>query len=91
MLGFVETSDPKQLRKALIALRQEIMADSYFEGVPSLAKTAVAFHAKDDLPEVRYKVFQLLATLEFKAQFIVARKIEPAFPQQLSGKGGCLL
>ena len=86
MLGFVETSDPKQLRKALLALRQELIADPYFEGVPSLAKTAVAFHAKDDLPEVRYKVFQLLATLEFKAQFIVARKIEPVFRNSFQAK-----
>ena len=86
MLGFVETSDPKLLRRALLSLQQEIVADPYFEGVPSLAKTAIAFHAKDDLPEVRYKVYQLLATLEFKAQFIVARKIEPVFRNSFQAK-----
>ncbi|MCB9122577.1 MAG: DUF3800 domain-containing protein [Caldilineaceae bacterium] len=79
LLGFIETSDPKSLRKALLDLKQEILLDPYFSGVPSLARTAVAFHAKDDLPEIRYKVYQLLATLDFKAQFIVARKIEPVF------------
>jgi len=79
LLGFIETNEPKTLRKALSALQQEIVADPYFEGVPSLAKTSVAFHAKDDLPEIRYKVYQLLATLDFKAQFIIARKIEPVF------------
>ena len=86
LLGFVETNDPKRLRKALLALQQEIVGDPYFEGVPSLAKTAIAFHAKDDLPEVRYKVYQLLATLDFKAQFIVARKIEPVFRNNFQAK-----
>ncbi len=34
----------------------------------------MSFHAKDDCPEVREKVFKLLKSLDFKAQFIVARK-----------------
>lgn len=74
LLGFVETSDPKLLRSSLLALQQEIVNDPYFEGVPSLTKTSVAFHAKDDLPEIRYRVYQLLATLDFKAQLIVFAK-----------------
>lgn len=40
------------------------MSDPYFKGVPSLRedgqKTALAFHAKDDLPEVRKDAFTLL-------------------------------
>ncbi|MFO7631359.1 MAG: DUF3800 domain-containing protein [Caldilinea sp.] len=86
LLGFVETSDPKLLRSSLLALQQEIVNDPYFEGVPSLTKTSVAFHAKDDLPEIRYRVYQLLATLDFKAQFIVARKIEPVFRNSFQAK-----
>ena len=42
------------------------MNDSYFKSVPSMQpanrKTALAFHAKDDLPEVRRDVFRLLCT-----------------------------
>lgn len=86
LLGFVETSDPEPLRSSLLALQHEIVNDPYFEGVPSLTKTSVAFHAKDDLPEIRYRVFQLLATLDFKAQFIVARKIEPVFRNSFQAK-----
>lgn len=33
----------------------------------------------DDLPEIRYRFFKLLATLDFQAQFVVARKIERVF------------
>ncbi|MFZ4661998.1 MAG: DUF3800 domain-containing protein [Caldilineaceae bacterium] len=86
LLGFVETQNPVALRKALLALQQTIVNDPYFEGVPSIAKTRVAFHAKDDLPEIRFQVYKLLATLNFKAQFIVARKIERVFRNSFAAK-----
>jgi hypothetical protein len=79
ILGFVETRSPRPLRQAILSLKQEIVQDSYFQGVPSLTKTAIAFHAKDDLAEIRYRFFQLLTTMDFRAQFIVARKIERVF------------
>lgn len=79
ILGFIETQSPRPLRRAILALQEEIIQDPYFQGVPSLRKTAIAFHAKDDLPEIRYRFFKLLATLDFRAQFIVARKIERVF------------
>ena len=79
ILGFVETANPAKLRQELLSLQEDVVNDPYFQGVPSLKKTAVAFHAKDDLPEIRYRVFQLLASLEFRAQFVVARKIERVF------------
>jgi hypothetical protein len=79
ILGFVETQDPKPLRQAILALQQEVTQDPYFQGVPSIRKTAIAFHAKDDVFEVRYRFFKLLATLNFRAQFIIARKIERVF------------
>ena len=44
-----------------------------------MAKTAEAFHAKDDCPEVREKVFKLISTLDFSAEIYVARKIENIF------------
>jgi len=75
----VETQSPKPLRRAILALQQEVTQDPYFQDVPSIRKTAIAFHAKDDVPEVRYRFFKLLATLDFRAQLIVARKIERVF------------
>lgn len=86
VLGFIETQQPESIRQALQRLQSEVVADPYFEGVPSLAKTAVAFHAKDDLPEIRYRVFKLLAELDFKAQFVVARKIERVFRNSFHAK-----
>jgi hypothetical protein len=78
-LGSIETTDPAPIRRALAELHSQIAADSYLQAVPSIEKTNRAFHAKDDAPEVRYLVYQCLSRLEFKAQFVVARKIERVF------------
>src|SRR5205807_7562537 len=54
MLGKLEVAEPDRVAKALTALREKLLADPYFAGVPSMQsgknKTAVQSHAKDDLP-----------------------------------------
>ena len=73
ILGKLEVDEPIGLGQRLTALRQELLANPYFNGVPSFdparGKTAVAFHAKDDLPEVRFEVFKLLAAEGNKLRF----------------------
>ena len=64
ILGLLEVPDPIRMKADLEKLRNTLLADVYFKDVPSMQrearKTAVAFHAKDDLPEVRREVFALL-------------------------------
>jgi hypothetical protein len=64
ILGLVDIPDPESLRRAMAELRAALMADPYFAGIPSMQpnqrKTALAFHAKDDVAEVRREVFALL-------------------------------
>lgn len=64
ILGVLDISDPVSLQKNMDELRMSLLADPYFKGVPSVQpsarKTALYFHAKDDLPEVRREVFALL-------------------------------
>ena len=64
ILGKLEVENPPALAAALTELRQKMLADPLFAGTesfkPERKKTAVAFHAKDDLPEVRFRVFDLL-------------------------------
>lgn len=79
ILGLVEVQTPEPAREAVLQLQQEVVRDPYFQDFPSLRRTAIAFHAKDDVPEIRYRFFKLLSTLEFSAQFVVARKIERVF------------
>ena len=68
ILGLLEVPDPTVLQHIFDELRGRLMSDSYFEGVPSMQaeerKTAVAFHATDDLAEVRMEVFRLLRDTE---------------------------
>jgi len=79
ILGFIETQNPDAIRKAVLTLQQEVINDPYFKDFPSIQRTAMAFHAKDDLPEIRYRFLKLIAKLDFRAQFVVARKIERVF------------
>ena len=79
IMGFIETTDPNSLRRILTDLRKELVGDPYLSGIPSMEKTKSIFHAKDDCPEVRQAVYRKLKGLDFRAQFIVARKIEIVF------------
>ncbi len=64
ILGLIDLPNPDALARDVHELRARLLADRYFKGVPSMQpehnKTAHAFHAKDDLPEVRREVFALL-------------------------------
>ena len=65
ILGKLEVDDPATLSRELESLKAALLADPYFKNVPSMQpeekKTAVFFHACDDLPEVRYQVLKLLS------------------------------
>lgn len=64
MMGKLDVEKPHELGAKLNMLRQELLLNPYFSGVPSFdparGKTAHLFHAKDDVPEVRFEVFKLL-------------------------------
>lgn len=78
ILGVLDVPDPVSLAAELEALRAQLLADPYFHGVPSMQperrKTAWAFHAKDDLPEVRREVFKVLMTHEVRFFAVVRDK-----------------
>lgn len=75
ILGMVEFSDLPAVETELTGLRAELLADPYFKGVPSMQperqKTALSFHAKDDIPEVRREVFKILLRHEFNFYGII--------------------
>lgn len=64
MIGLLDVPDPVALSASLNTLREELLRDPYFRKVPSMdpsrGKTSVAFHAKDDIAEVRREVFATL-------------------------------
>jgi hypothetical protein len=79
IMGLLEVPNPAELSSKLEDLRKELLADPYFKQVPSMksthAKTALAFHAKDDVAEVRKEVFSLLRKqVRLKFFAVVKRK-----------------
>ena len=81
-LGFLRTIDPAPIRLALLELRNDIGRDRYLASIPSMRKTMVAFHAKNDCPEVRKAVFDCLDGLDFAIQIVVARKHAHIFDER---------
>lgn len=78
ILGKLDAADPAGLHAGLERLRGELLADPYFKRVPSMqaerGKTALAFHAKDDVAEVRREVFKVLMALELRFYAVVRNK-----------------
>ncbi|HEX6533571.1 MAG TPA: DUF3800 domain-containing protein [Gemmatimonadaceae bacterium] len=78
LVGAARIADPESLTTQLEALRAELLADAYFAGVPSMSrtggKTALLFHAKDDVPEVRREVFRVLRSAEVEIYAAFRRK-----------------
>jgi len=92
MTGVAYVPSPEVAEAALRNLRSELLADPYFKGVPSFqpeaGKTALFFHAKDDLPEVRREVMRLLPSLNAKIQVAIRRKDALlALSKQMASKG----
>ena len=78
ILGVLDIPNPVVLQDELEDLRQSLLTDPYFKKVPSMQpearKTALVFHAKDDVPEVRREVFALLQKHEFRFLAVVRDK-----------------
>ena len=78
ILGLLDVAFPDSLGKELLELRMQMLADPYFKDVPSMQaeqrKTAMGFHAKDDLAEVRRDVFALLMRHELRFFAVIRDK-----------------
>ena len=91
ILGKLEIEQPEKLSEQLEALRRDLLADHYFKGVPSMQpehrKTALGFHAKDDIPEVRREVYKLLRNSDVRFYAVVRDKSNlAAYVQQQNAR-----
>ena len=86
ILGVVRTGNPKIIRQNLADIRNQISKDKYFQGIPSLKKSMVTFHATDDCPEIRQLVFKAITAMDIKVKIYVARKIEAVFRKKYHAK-----
>lgn len=78
ILGVLDVVDPVGLQNRLSDLHRQVLTDPYYAGVwslkPERRKTALMFHAKDDIPEVRERVFRLLAAEQVRFFAVVRDK-----------------
>ena len=79
MVGYLETTKPQELTRALTGLHKEICEDELYVGIPSMEKTRIGFHAAKDCAEVRDRVFHLLKKLDFSYYCVVLKKEETFF------------
>lgn len=89
-LGMLKVSeDLNGLRKDLWALAEAVVKDPYVSSAPSvkkrIAKGPFFFHAKDDLPEVREKMFKFIVQRDLSLETCFARKELPRFQNKHHG------
>lgn len=85
LVGMIRTKEPEKIRRQMEYLRKEIEKDETLKDIPSIEKTKRIFHAKNDCPKVRDKVFELLKELPFVYDFVVLEKTEEIF-EKIEGK-----
>lgn len=80
ILGLMDIGNVQLLSNDLEELRRRLMADPYFRNVPSMQplarKTALFFHARDDIPEVRREVFSSLVNHDLQFFAVVKNKLK---------------
>lgn len=78
MVARLEVPDVEALEADIASLRAELLSDPLLNSVPSMqvatGKTALFFHAKDDVPEVRHAVFKLLMRHDLRISVVVKDK-----------------
>lgn len=85
ILGFVQIPNPSHIRTSILKCQNDVLRNPEFQHISSLKKTAKTFHAKDDHSDVRHIFFECLLGLDFKSQFVVARKDEQIFQSIYKG------
>jgi len=78
IIGMVKVKDDIELiRNKIHNLQNEIANEPYFQ-VPSVikkkSKNGYYLHATDDIPEIRYKFFQLIKTINCSFEAVVGKK-----------------
>lgn len=76
IIGMIETTDRKTLRKAVVDFINNIKADSLYNSIPSITTNKGWYvHARGDHPEIRAKFFELLRNLHgYKTHIVIAKK-----------------
>ena len=85
-LGMVDVKeeDVAMVEAKILELAKEIETNPYFKSIPSVRKRikkygSFIFHAKDDPPEIRKAMYDLLKEVDYSCQIVVGRKVAGRF------------
>jgi hypothetical protein len=89
-LGMVNFTAPvADMRKQVVNLCRSVEADDYLNRIPSVIKRIQSggffFHAKDDAPEVRERLFKWIRETGCSLEMVVGRKIPGLFARKHNG------
>lgn len=83
-------SDLNVLRQSVVELQHSVEADEYLKVIPSvqkkIAKGGFYFHATDDPPEVRERMFKFIKIVDCSLEIVVGRKMPSLFLRKHNGK-----
>ena len=90
-LGMVKFAAPvPEVRGQVEQLCRSVEADDYLNRIPSVVKRVQAggfyFHAKDDPPEVRERLFKWIRDTDCSLEMVMGRKIPALFARKHNGK-----
>jgi hypothetical protein len=90
-LGMVKFNcDLATLRQSVVKLQHSVETDDYLKDIPSVQKKITKggfyFHATDDPPEVRERMFKFIKTVDCGLEIIVGRKMPSLFLRKHNGK-----
>jgi len=89
-LGMVKFAAPvAEAREHVVNLCRSVESDAYLNRIPSVVKRVQSggffFHAKDDSPEVRERLFKWILQTECSLEMVVGRKIPALFAKKHNG------
>ncbi|HEY3854541.1 MAG TPA: hypothetical protein VGO67_09125 [Verrucomicrobiae bacterium] len=89
-LGMVKFAAPvAEVREQVVNLCRAVETDAYLNRIPSVAKRVQSggfyFHAKDDSPEVRERLFKWIHGTDCSLEMVVGRKIPALFARKHNG------
>ncbi len=91
ILGMLKVKEPlDEVRKKVTALQNEIAEDDWFMDIPSVkkkkARMGYFLHAKDDVPEVRMKAYNLIRSIDCSFEAVIGRKVYDIYQNHHQGK-----
>jgi len=90
ILGMLKINEPLDVvRNKITDLQNKMTSDPYFAGIPNIEKkknkSGYYLHAKDDIPEVRKLMYDLIKSIDCSFECFVARKIYSIYEKTHNG------